>query len=95
MANNDVLAVKWDFQYETIFSMIQGLTNEDEDPFSDVCVRYACDRCSYKATDKSTLRRHQKSKHEGVRYECNQCEYTTGWKGDISKHKQSKHQNLL
>ena len=34
MAQNDVLGVKWNFQYETIFSMIQGLTNED--PFSDV-----------------------------------------------------------
>ena len=34
MAQNDVLGVKWNFQYETVFSMIQGLTNED--PFSDV-----------------------------------------------------------
>ena len=34
MEQNDVLGVKWNFQYETVFSMIQGLTNED--PFSDV-----------------------------------------------------------
>ena len=34
MPQTDVLGVKWNFRYETVFSMIQGLTNED--PFSDV-----------------------------------------------------------
>ena len=36
MSQKDILGVKWNFQYETVFSMIQGLTNED--PFSDVTV---------------------------------------------------------
>ena len=36
MSQKDIIGVKWNFQYETIFSMIQGLTNED--PFSDVTV---------------------------------------------------------
>jgi len=36
MAQEDILGVKWNFYYESIFSMIQGLTNED--PFSDVTV---------------------------------------------------------
>ena len=33
MAQDDILGIKWNFQYESVFSMIQGLTNEDKDPF--------------------------------------------------------------
>ena len=36
MGQDDVLGVKWNLQYESVFSMIQGLTNND--PFSDVTV---------------------------------------------------------
>ncbi len=41
-------------------------------------VRYECDQCEYKATDKDNPRKHKKFKHEGVscecRYECDKCE---------------------
>ena len=36
---------------------------------------FSCSHCDYNATDRSNLRRHEKSIHEGIRYECRQCEY--------------------
>jgi len=36
MAQKDILGVKWNFHYETVFSMMQGLTKEDN--FTDVTI---------------------------------------------------------
>ena len=38
-------------------------------------VKYPCDQCDYKATQKQFLLEHEKSKHEGVMFSCDQCEY--------------------
>ena len=36
-------------------------------------VKYLCDQCDYKATLKTNLLTHIKSKHMGVKYPCDQC----------------------
>ena len=36
---------------------------------------YPCGKCDYVANKSSHLKRHIKSKHEGVRYPCSHCEY--------------------
>ena len=40
----------------------------------DKVVFYPCDQCGYRATHKSHLLTHVKSKHEGVKYPCDHCD---------------------
>ena len=47
MAQDNILGIKWNFQYESVFSMIQGLTKEEEDPFSDVTIVSGDQRLDY------------------------------------------------
>ena len=43
-------------------------------------VRYNCDQCDHKATNKYCLEKHAKAKHNEVRYSCGQCEFKVGTK---------------
>ena len=36
-------------------------------------LRYPCDQCKYKATDKSHLRRHKQRVHQGLKHPCELC----------------------
>ena len=57
-------------------------------------VRYACDLCYYKATQKGHLKRHTDCVHGGVRHCCDQCDYETNWKGTIKRHIDSVHADV-
>ena len=39
-------------------------------------VRYNCNQCSYKSTQKSSLNAHKRVVHEGIHHECDKCSYT-------------------
>ena len=40
------------------------------------------------------LKKHQKTKREGVRYSCDLCEYNATQKGNLKKHQQSQHEGV-
>ena len=50
-------------------------------------MKYPCDECVYKATEKGNLRMHVKLIHERVRYTCDQCDYEATEKVYLSKHR--------
>ena len=37
-------------------------------------VKYSCEYCDYKATEKGSLQKHLKSFHKGVKYSCEYCD---------------------
>ena len=37
-------------------------------------VKYSCEYCDCKATEKGSLQKHLKSFHKGVKYSCEYCE---------------------
>ena len=50
-------------------------------------VKYPCNQCDFKATLKSSLKRHQTSVHENIKYPCNQCEYKATQQSSLKAHK--------
>ena len=46
-------------------------------------------------TQKSHIRKHKESVHEGVRYKCDQCEYTASQKGHLRTHKSVIHLGVI
>ena len=48
-------------------------------------VKFPCNQCDYRATQRHHFLTHIKSKHEGVR-SCNQCDYITSEKRYLVKH---------
>ena len=48
-------------------------------------VRYPCDQCDYKATEKGSLKKHIDAVHGDVRYSCDQCDYKSKWKDNLKK----------
>ena len=54
-------------------------------------IKYPCDQCDYKATQKGDLLTHLKSIHEGVKYPCDQCDYKATQKCHLLTHSNSKH----
>ena len=38
-------------------------------------VRYSCNKCEYKATQRGSLKIHIEAKHEEPHYSCDKCEY--------------------
>ena len=54
-------------------------------------IRFPCDLCGYKATGKSSLKRHMARKHEGKKISCSYCDYTCGTRGYLKKHIRLEH----
>ena len=52
-------------------------------------MRFPCDLCDFKATQKASLLRHLASIHKSVKY---QCDHKATLKGDLWKHVKSKHE---
>ena len=52
-------------------------------------VRYSCDQCNFKATQKRYLETHVESVHDEVRYSCVHCKYVLG------QHSVCRHISLL
>ena len=54
-------------------------------------LKYACNQCGYEAAQRSSLKIHIQSKHEGGKYACNQCDYKATQQSNLTTHIQSKH----
>ena len=54
-------------------------------------VKYPCNQCDYKATQKGDLKKHEMAVHESIKYPCNQCDYKATKKWNLKKHKISVH----
>ena len=50
-----------------------------------------CPECGVIYFDKSTMKKHYRSKHEGIKYPCNKCEYQATTQADVKRHIQSRH----
>ena len=61
---------------------------------TEVCVKYACNQCDYKAAQKGNLTQHIQSKHEGLKYDCNQCDYQATTLSNLTIHIQAKHEGV-
>ena len=57
-------------------------------------IKYPCDQCDFKATQKSNLLTHIKSIHECVKYPCEQCEHKAASKHNLLTHIISKHDQV-
>ena len=55
---------------------------------------FECNQCESKFTQKSKLRRHIHSIHEGVKYACNQCEQQFTLQHNLKTHIQSIHEGI-
>ena len=54
-------------------------------------VKYSCDQCDGKFSERAGLRRHNMSKHLGVKFKCDECEFKSARQSSIKMHKLSKH----
>ena len=54
-------------------------------------MRYSCDQCDYKATQKGHLRQHIDSVHGDKQYSCDQCDLKSKWKGSLKQHIDTVH----
>ena len=55
---------------------------------------YMCDQCDYQCKDKTVLKRHIQTKHEGLTYDCKQCEFKALSTTHLSKHVKAEHQGI-
>ena len=55
---------------------------------------FDCDQCGYQATQKSSLKIHIQSIHEGVKYPCNEYDYQSTRPGNLKNHIQAKHEGI-
>ena len=49
-------------------------------------VKYSCEYCDYKATEKGSLQKHLKSFHDVVKYSCEFSDYKATKKGSLQRH---------
>ena len=59
-----------------------------------ISVKYPCRQCDYKATQKSNLKTHIESTHEGVKFQCNQCDYKATKQSNLKMHIESVHKGV-
>ena len=57
-------------------------------------VKHNCELCEYKATQKGSLRQHEKSVHKGVKYNCDVCDYKAPTKDKLRNQVQSVHDGV-
>ena len=53
---------------------------------TDEQIRYSCDQCDYKTTNKEEINRHVRVTHAETRYPCNHCQYKTTKKEELMNH---------
>ena len=53
-----------------------------------------CEQCHKSFYDGRTLRKHQRSVHEGVKYACDQCDHQATQQGGLKRHIQNKHEGV-
>ena len=57
-------------------------------------VKFSCDQCDYKATQKGNLLSHIKAIHEGIKISCDQCDYKATQKGNLLSHIKAIHEGV-
>ena len=55
-------------------------------------LKYPCNQCGFKATQKYGLKEHERSVHEGVKYPCDHCSYKATNQRNLIKHKRGIHE---
>ena len=55
-------------------------------------VKYECNKCEYKATQRSHLTQHVRSIHDQFKYDCKNCEYKATFVGSLRTHMKAKYQ---
>ena len=53
-----------------------------------------CDECGYATITAGDLKKHIKSKHEGLRYPCDKCEYASTKLSSLTEHIKRKHEGV-
>ena len=53
---------------------------------------FFCEKCDYRAPERTRLKEHIKTKHEGFRYECDLCDFKTPNRNTLNAHKNGKHE---
>ena len=53
--------------------------------------KWPCDQCSYKATEKGSMKVHNDSVHLKIKYYCDQCDHKAAGKGLLRQHVETKH----
>ena len=77
-------------QCSMTYSSYRGLYNH----IQSVHIKYPCNQCDYKASQKVSLKLHVQAKHEGIKYCCNQCDYQSAHQSSLNRHKQSMHEGV-
>ena len=54
-------------------------------------IKYQCEKCEYKATQRGHLKTHKMSIHEGIKYQCDLCDHKSTQKQNLKIHKMSVH----
>ena len=54
-----------------------------------------CPECGAVFTQKSSMVKHYRSKHEGIKYPCNQCDYQATQQGQLQSHISAKHSDNI
>ena len=56
--------------------------------------KFDFEQCSFKCSQKSKLKVHIQSIHEGVKYPCSQCEHKASGKSNLTAHIRSIHSGV-
>ena len=99
-----------DVTEETVMDDEEKETDEDDEPkqtsenkirqrqprnqISSDAKSTECPECGKEFTLKGDMRRHYRSKHEGIKYPCNQCDYQATQQGHLQTHIQSEHEGI-
>jgi len=53
---------------------------------------FSCAKCDYQLNSKSSLKRHDEMKHQGIRYPCDKCDFKASTKDNLKRHILGKHE---
>eukprot|EP00092_Neocalanus_flemingeri_P041377 GFUD01045053.1.p1 GENE.GFUD01045053.1~~GFUD01045053.1.p1 ORF type:complete len:266 (+),score=42.95 GFUD01045053.1:32-829(+) len=79
----------------------QNITNLDPDPpksydshFQSPIAgsTFSCTQCDYKSNSRTTMKRHDEMKHQGIRYPCDECDFKASTKDNLKRHNLAKHE---
>ena len=78
-------------EHKTSDHIAKQATQSRERGVERVNSKYECEQCHKTYYDRSTLRKHRQSVHEGVKFACNQCDYQGTFQGNLTRHIQKVH----
>lgn len=57
-------------------------------------IKYDCEQCDFRATEKGSLAWHVANVHERTKYDCKQCDFKTSKKSSFVNHVANIHQRI-